>query len=98
MSCECYTIGGPWVDCDPECPEHGYAARERAERTSELEAEVEHLKAKVAAYDALVMSYEDVIAFSSKCMHDSTLWYGDETLALKWQDLWDRAHELRRAK
>lgn len=96
MSCGrgCYEIGGPWITCDPECPDHGYAARERAERTSELEAEVERLKAKVAGYDALVMSYEDVIEFSSKWLHDSTQWQSDETLAPKWQELWDRHGEL----
>jgi hypothetical protein len=90
----CYEIGGPWITCDPGCPEHGAEARGRAKRTSELEAEVERLKAKVAGYDALVMSYEDVIEFSSKWLHDSCEWYGDETLAPKWQDLWDRHAEL----
>lgn len=26
--CECYKIGGPWISFDPDCPEHGYSARE----------------------------------------------------------------------
>lgn len=44
MSCECHTIGGPWVDADPECPEHGYEARQRAITMSKLEEENERLK------------------------------------------------------
>jgi hypothetical protein len=94
----CYEIGGPWIDCDPECPEHGYEARRRADRLAELEAENERLKARLADYEALVSNYEDVIETSSKWLHDSTQWYGDEYLAPKWQDLWDRAGELRKAK
>jgi hypothetical protein len=30
--CECYTIGGPWIAFDPECPEHGDEAQAREER------------------------------------------------------------------
>lgn len=30
--CECYMIGGPWIDVDPNCPVHGdEAKREREE-------------------------------------------------------------------
>ncbi len=34
--CECYKIGGPWIDFDPECPAHGYEAQ-RKEREQEQE-------------------------------------------------------------
>lgn len=98
MSCGrgCYEIGGPWIDCDPDCPEHGYDARKRADRLAELEAENEALRAKVAAYDALVVSYEDLIGFSSKYINDSTLWYSDDELESRWQALWDRHGELKK--
>lgn len=33
--CECYQIGGPWIDFDPDCPEHGYAAQRRAQEAAE---------------------------------------------------------------
>ena len=98
MSCGrgCYEIGGPWITCDPDCPEHGYEARQRADRLAELEAENAALRAKVEAYDALVMSYEDLIEFSSKYINDSTLWYSEDELEPKWQALWDRHSELKK--
>lgn len=98
MSCGrgCYEIGGPWIDCDPDCPEHGYDARKRADRLAQLEAENEALKAKVEGYDALVMSYEDLIERSSKWLNDSTQWYSDATLEPLWQDLWNRHGELKK--
>ncbi len=88
MSCEeCFYITGH----APDCAEY---ALEREDRLRALEAENEALKAKVAGYDALIMSYEDVIEYSSKWLHDSTQWQSDETLAPKWRALWDRHAEL----
>ena len=43
MSCDCHTIGGPFIGADPNCEAHGHAAAEEREamelRISELEAE-----------------------------------------------------------
>jgi hypothetical protein len=93
----CYEIGGPWITCDPECPEHGDEARQRGSRLAELEAENERLKARLVDYDKLISSYDELIDKSRKWYHDSTQWEGDEDLGPMWQDLWDRAHELRKA-
>lgn len=39
---ECYTIGGPWIEEDPDCPVHGYEAvraqRQREELFERLDA------------------------------------------------------------
>jgi hypothetical protein len=29
VTCDCYTVGGPWVSYDPDCAEHGDDARQR---------------------------------------------------------------------
>jgi len=48
MSCECYTIGGPFIAEDPECPAHGrFGLRHDVER---LEVEVEALRSALAIY------------------------------------------------
>jgi hypothetical protein len=44
MSCECYTIGGPWVTYDPNCPKHGDDAREEEKRIDLLEKMLYELK------------------------------------------------------
>jgi hypothetical protein len=60
-------------------------------RAKKVEARVAELEAAYAK--ALVWSHDivDVINFSSRWIHDSTLWEGDEELGPKWQDIWDRA-------
>lgn len=60
MTCynRCYQIGGPWIDYDPECPEHGTVAREEISRTRQLDLDrdtriaalekaIEDLKARI---------------------------------------------------
>lgn len=39
MSCQaqCFTVGGPWVAEDPNCPEHGVEAQAAEERRREEE-------------------------------------------------------------
>ncbi len=91
-------MGGPWITYDPDCPEHGDAARERDARQDELAIENDRLKTRLADYDKLVLAYDELIERSRKWYHDSTQWEGDEDLGPMWQDLWDRAHELRKAK
>lgn len=63
--------------------------------SKELELEILRLKAKIKDYEELVASYEDTIELSSKWINDSTMWYSDETLETKWQELWDRAAQLK---
>lgn len=50
--CECYQVGGPWIDYDPDCPIHGNDARRfREEAENEhyaLESRVETLERQVA--------------------------------------------------
>ena len=50
--CECYKIGGPWIDVDPECPEHGYEAQRRREeaetRSGDIEARLAYLEEALA--------------------------------------------------
>jgi hypothetical protein len=75
----CYEIGGPWITCDPECPEHGDEARQRGSRLAELEAENERLKARLVDYDKLVLAYDELIDKSRKWYHDSTQWEGAGT-------------------
>lgn len=52
MSCDCYKIGGPWIDVDPNCPFHGYDAQRQQEieeqRKQELEDRVSELEQQVA--------------------------------------------------
>lgn len=33
--CECYQIGGPWIAEDPNCPVHGFEARQRETELNE---------------------------------------------------------------
>jgi hypothetical protein len=50
--CECYTIGGPWIAEDPDCPAHGHEAQEeqrlREEEMDSLRAEVAEMKRLLA--------------------------------------------------
>lgn len=46
--CECYKIGGPFIAEDPECPEHGYAAR--AEQAARERTETSQ-EARIAALE-----------------------------------------------
>lgn len=54
--CDCYKVGGPWVDFDPDCPAHGYEAqrenKEREREDSEKDARIAALEARVAALEA----------------------------------------------
>jgi len=49
--CDCYTVGGPFIDVDPDCPVHGYEAERIRKFESDIVASVEYrvtmLEAKV---------------------------------------------------
>lgn len=51
MSCQCNTIGGPFIAEDPDCPAHGTAAQERHTQIeylrikAETENDLERLRA-----------------------------------------------------
>ena len=48
MGCECYTIGGPFIAEDPNCPAHGrFGLQHDVER---LEDEVERLRSVLAQF------------------------------------------------
>lgn len=50
--CDCYKIGGPWIDVDPECSEHGYEAQRRRE-----EAETRGGLGRIISYNHWLYSY-----------------------------------------
>ena len=56
--CECYQVGGPWIDYDPDCPVHGNDARryrEDAEQERQsLEDRIESLEQQVARLEQTV--------------------------------------------
>lgn len=65
MTCasQCYVIGGPWIDYDPECPEHGDTARQmeagqrrldidRDTRITSLERQVAQLIERLEALES----------------------------------------------
>ena len=50
--CECYTIGGPWIAEDPDCPAHGAGGLqeqldERDMLIMHLEQQIIELKAEI---------------------------------------------------
>lgn len=49
MSCshDCFVIGGPWIDEDPNCPIHGREAQEAQEAKNAQDAEIDALKARI---------------------------------------------------
>ena len=47
--CECYKIGGPFIDVDPDCPIHNKNYRDYQEDQSDV---IEQLQAKVAELEA----------------------------------------------
>lgn len=53
MTCEsqCYTIGGPWITYDPNCPFHGDEARRRESEQSRLDLDRD---TRIAALEATV--------------------------------------------
>ena len=66
--CECYTIGGPFVSFDPDCPAHGLEAqRERQEQEYRETA----MQDRIDAQDRLLMSIRE-LAQASKS-DDKTL-------------------------
>ena len=60
MSCDCHTIGGPFIGADPNCEAHGHAAAEEREamelRISELEAEALQLRDRLEQAIAVACS------------------------------------------
>ncbi len=56
--CDCYKIGGPWIEEDPDCPLHGREARQRDEQIAEsaqnLEERVESLEARAEEQAQLI--------------------------------------------
>jgi hypothetical protein len=48
MSCQsqCYTVGGPWIAEDPNCPIHGYEAQREAEMREQERMEREEREAE----------------------------------------------------
>lgn len=67
--CQCYKIGGPFIAEDPDCYEHGTAAREREQEEREREQEVDMLRAEIAAWRTRFPQYryrpqDDVVALS----------------------------------
>ena len=47
MGCECYQIGGPWIEEDPSCPAHGQGGLQ--EQLDEAREEIFRLKAEIQA-------------------------------------------------
>lgn len=58
MSCECYKIGGPWISYDPDCYEHGDAARAREAAQAVQEDELARLK---EVNELLARAVEDLL-------------------------------------
>ena len=56
--CECYTVGGPWIAEDPDCPQHGWQAQRQekidAEEQEQAETRIAALEARVEALGAIV--------------------------------------------
>ena len=65
--CECYTVGGPWIDYDPDCPVHGNDARRFRE-----EAENDHY-----ALEERVALLEQQVAQLTQCVQQLMM-TGDE--------------------
>lgn len=61
MGCECYTIGGPWISEDPDCPTHGDDARRRQAEEEAKEAEVVRLRLQVQIYRQMAADYEEIL-------------------------------------
>lgn len=67
MGCDrgCYTVGGPWVDFDPNCPQHGYQAqRDEAERErmhAEQEERQEEQESRLEALEQTIAELKDAI-------------------------------------
>jgi len=61
--CECYTIGGPFIAEDPDCPAHGREARRREAEANLLEIEanmtanVDRLREIIAELAVLARGY-----------------------------------------
>lgn len=58
---ECYMIGGPWIEENPNCPIHGTLAQEAAQRL-EIEAEkvgdyIASLRHSLATLERIVCHY-----------------------------------------
>lgn len=67
MTCpfQCFLVGGPWISCNPDCPEHG-PDRPSAECATDIEAEVERLRADLEAaardFFALKREHREAVA------------------------------------
>lgn len=72
MSCDCYTIGGPFIAEDPDCPEHGWEAQKERERNEiKLEGLNQRIRFLETERDAL---RADRRAFAVKVGHEITSW------------------------
>ena len=38
--CDCFTIGGPWIAEDPNCPVHGLAAQKKYDDVIDLRSKI----------------------------------------------------------
>lgn len=50
--CECYQVGGPWIEADPDCPIHGRGGlwehqREEEQRDADMETRILTLEEKI---------------------------------------------------
>lgn len=58
--CQCYTIGGPFIDADPDCAVHGDDAQSRDRavdaRFDELHEEIALLRMEIATLRDLLQS------------------------------------------
>ncbi len=57
--CECYQIGGPWIDVDPDCPIHNTSHRDYIDRDEmdRLYQENSELRAKMAQKEEIISRY-----------------------------------------
>lgn len=53
---QCHEIGGPWIAENPDCPTHGYEARQREkwadEEKQELEDRLSSIEARLKALES----------------------------------------------
>lgn len=62
--CDCYTIGGPWIGANPNCPRHGDAAvaerESRENKITELRNTVENARSLKALKAAVLKLLDDL--------------------------------------
>lgn len=63
--CECYKVGGPWVDYDPNCPVHGDEAQRIQEQERQEKEETRHreesLEERVSSLEDTVKKLHEII-------------------------------------